>query len=178
MAKVVVLAILCILGLATFYGIEYASETDEAQRNLDEEKRQSHEIDSGLAFQEKLTAARKEMSALLQASEILTARNEEIRAETVNLEAAQRSVREAYLRAVERVRSDTIGMTMDELALNNGVVLKNVRVQNLSQTEITVLHSEGIGKVSLELLPDHLKSRLRVGMTTFAGLPISVTRTE
>ena len=173
MAKAVIFGIICVLLIGVFYGINYTTKIDEAQRNLDEAKRELGDIDKAIAYQQKITELRKELAALLQASEILSKQNDGIRAEIRSMEQSETRLTEAFLRSVERVRAETVGLMIEELPLANGTLLKRVRVQSIDRTEMSVLHSEGITKIPLDNLPEDLKERLRIGIMTFGGSVVS-----
>lgn len=169
MAKAITFGLICFVLIGIFYGVNHTTEIDEATRNLEEAKRELDMLDGAIKNQENLTAWRKELWALSQVSGILQKKNDDVRSEIRAMERSEARVMDSFLKTVERVRNDTIGMTMDELPLANGLVLKRVRVQGLDRTTMSVLHSEGISKVALEDLPDDLKARLRIGMTTLGS---------
>ncbi|MDZ4287465.1 MAG: hypothetical protein U0984_05885 [Prosthecobacter sp.] len=169
MGKIVVFGILCMVLIGIMYGVHHTTAIDEATRALEEAKREVGLMEGAVKYQQNVTAWRKELAAMIAAADILTRDHGVIRAEIRGLEQAETRAADSFVRSVEKVREETVGLVMDEMPLKNGLVLKRVRIQNLDRTEMSVMHSEGISKVLLEDLPDNLKERLRIGMNFVAS---------
>jgi hypothetical protein len=115
---------------------------------------QKEKIDSATAFDRKKSAIGAEIAAL---------------------EKVFSSVRSEIVEAVRDVRRKASGEMIPELRLTDGQVLKNVKIQNITDYDMVASHDLGLARITLSRLPDPYKDRFRTGMSPdFASEPAPV----
>jgi hypothetical protein len=108
-------------------------------------------------------AARREALALITAAGILEQKNEALRTEVAIHRQKRLEIAKNFISAIERGRSDFLGTMIHDLALANGVRLRQARIQAADSETAVLVHSGGITKVSTALLPEVILDRFRFG---------------
>lgn len=150
-----------IIGLIAF--VNFSNAIDEGTQQLTLTQQQVDSMSGTIRGQKELLELRKEVAALLTVCGILDRDVEAIRNEIRVLRESETSLRRSFEQAVVQVRTDTIGKVFPAVPLSNGVTLRNARVQSIDADILTILHSEGVSKISAETLPPDLQDRLRFG---------------
>lgn len=65
--------------------------------------------------------------------------------------------------SVDKIRNDAPGSELGDITLANGKVLRGAKVRKVDESGISLIHSDGIGSVPLELLPAEIKERFDLG---------------
>ncbi len=80
------------------------------------------------------------------------------------LEDTRKKLLKDYLDLVHQVRASSEGMELASLKLNSGQVLQEVKIQKITETTVSLSHSNGLIKIEGKDLPEELKARFRYGM--------------
>ncbi|MFN0080730.1 MAG: hypothetical protein ACKVY0_30035 [Prosthecobacter sp.] len=75
--------------------------------------------------------------------------------------------------SVEKMRNDASGSELGDITLANGKVLRGAKVRKVEESGISLIHSDGIGTVTLELLPADLKEKYDLGPEALAPMLIA-----
>jgi hypothetical protein len=65
--------------------------------------------------------------------------------------------------SVDKARNDAPGSELGDITLANGKVLRGAKVRKVEESGISLIHSDGIGTVTLDLLPTELKEKYDLG---------------
>lgn len=155
-------------GFASFTG--YFSKIDTAQHELAEAQAELKSLEEELAPDSSgdggLTEAER-LNELVAAYQTLEAQKKSLADSVLALEGRKEEYLKAFRDTVSDVRSKSVGMQWADVPFRNGQILKEVRIQKVTDTEITLAHSEGVAKLRVEELPPDLKDRFRIGMEPF-----------
>lgn len=96
------------------------------------------------------------------------------------LEAERESLQHELVDAVNSLRARSVGMAWQDIALPNGKTLQGVRIQKVTDSEVTFVHSLGVLKVPAADVPDDLRKKFRLGspMLSTAGTSTSVKKKD
>lgn len=64
---------------------------------------------------------------------------------------------------VENIRNNASGAEVGDLTLSNGKLFRGAKIRRVEESGVSLLHSDGIGTVPIELLPNELKQRFDLG---------------
>lgn len=159
-------------GFASFTG--HFSKIDTAQhelaeaqaelKSLEEELSPHNSGDGGLTETERL-------NELVAAYQTLEAEKKSLADSVLALEGRKEEYLKTFRDTVGDVRSKSVGMQWADVPFRNGQILKEVRIQKVTETEVTLAHSEGVAKLRGDELPPDLKDRFRIGMEPFLNSP-------
>jgi hypothetical protein len=162
-AKIIVygFCLVAIVGGSFFW--RYAMEMDDVEKEVVNARVHLNNIEDGVKQAKAWAAARKEAAALIAAAAKIKEGNDALHDEIQAVQKKRIEVAKNYMGTIERARAQTSGMSLPELTLSTGVSLKNVKIQSIDE-EIAVLHhSQGVSKVSTNMLPPIFKDRMRYG---------------
>lgn len=71
--------------------------------------------------------------------------------------------------AVNKVRTSEAGLASPEIKLTDGRILKNAKVRKVEETQVSFMHSEGIGSVPVAQLPASLLEQLDLGNSSLTS---------
>lgn len=164
-AWVFIFIISLLIGLG--YTAHYFSSVDSANAALLESKSKLADMNQVL-FQrksdweavEKVSSKNREAmeknTILLKAKDILDKRYRTI-------EGDLKYTVETMKTSVEKLRNTAPGTELGDITLTNGKVLRGAKVRKVEESGISMIHSDGIGLVSLDLLPADLKEKYDLG---------------
>ncbi len=149
------------------YGAHYLTSVDSANASLLESKSKLADVHEMLGQRkkaweatERLIATTRELAeqnnVLSKAKEVLDKR---YRAVDADLKYAVDSMRSS----VERVRESAPGTEIGDVNLVNGKVLQAAKIRKVEESNISFIHSSGIGTVTVDLLPNEILERFDLG---------------
>lgn len=145
-------------------GIYHTTEIDEANKEYIATTNQIGGIENHIKTQTALVELRREVMALLQAKSILEKEQAGLRKEITALRDSEFTARKQFDQAVEAIRKESVGLVLHDAILPSGVRLHNARIQSIEGDTTTIIHAEGISRLSPDMLPLELKERFRFGM--------------
>lgn len=143
-----------------FYGVNYTMVVDDLRADLDRLEQDMKGVDENLRIRQANLAQRKELLALQIAGETLKSEIDALQKNVAAVKASQADVEKTYIESVQRVRADSVGLKLPELALGGGRVLRLARIQRIETDAVTFAHAEGVLRVKPEELPADLQARL------------------
>lgn len=152
-------------------GIYHTTEIDEANKELIATTNQIGSLENHIRNQTELLELRREVMALLQAKSILEKDQAALRKEITAYRDGELTARKQFDQAVESIRADSVGLVLQDAVLPSGVRLHNARIQSIDGETTTIIHAEGISKLTPEMLPLELKERFRFGMPLGSSQP-------
>lgn len=159
-------------GFASFTG--YFSKLDTAQHELAEAQAELKGLEEELSVDGPGDGGLTEtesLNELVAAYQTLEAQKKSLADSVLALEGRKEEYLKAFRDTVGDVRSKSVGMQWADVPFRNGQILKEVRIQKVTDTEVTLAHSEGVAKLRADELPADLKDRFRIGMEPFLGSP-------
>lgn len=144
--------------------IYHTTEIDEANKELISTTNQIGSLENHIQTQGAHLELRREVMALLQAKNILEKEQMALRKEITAYRDGELTARKQFDQAVESIRKESIGLVIQDAILPSGVRLHNARIQSIDGDTTTIIHAEGISKLSPDMLPLELKERFRFGM--------------
>jgi DNA repair exonuclease SbcCD ATPase subunit len=161
------------LGLASFTG--HFSKLDTAQNALKEAQKELKELEDELednaSTADSKRAAYEELTTLVAVHDGLVAKKKTLSDEIENLEGRKSAGLKVFRDTVTEVRSKSVGNPWADVPFRNGQILRQVRIQKVTDTDVTLAHAEGLAKLTADELPADLKDRFRLGMEPFLSLP-------
>jgi hypothetical protein len=155
------------------YAIYLDQETASLQTSVDVTKQNIVGIEGQLQQRAKQLQIRQSVAGLLVENTKLKQEKERLEAELKQVKERLPSIQNRLRQAIEKVRRETVGMTLPELTLNDGSSLQEAIIQQVLEDEVVIRHSQGIRRVPAKLLPANLKDRLRPGALAEAAPPAS-----
>lgn len=70
--------------------------------------------------------------------------------------------------AVEKIRTDGVGVEVPEVKLQNGKVLKSAKIKKIEPAQVSFIHADGFTIVPQDMLPDDLRERFDMGSASLA----------
>jgi hypothetical protein len=149
------------------YGAHYLSSVDEANLALQESKSKLAGMNEMLFLRKnswnesdrlinKLNAEADKNATLIKAKDILDLRHSKAQGDLkYSLESMKTSV--------DKTRNNAPGTEFEEITLANGKTLRGVKIRKVEEQGISLIHTDGIGTIPLDLLPDHLKEQYDLG---------------
>lgn len=165
------------LGLASFTG--YFSKLDTAQNALKVAKEELKELEDELAENaataEDRLATQEELTQLVAVHDGLVAKKKSLTAEIEDLEGRKSAGLKVFQDTVTDVRTKSVGAAWADVPFRNGQVLRQVRIQKVTDTDVTLAHADGLAKLTADELPADLRERFRLGMEPFLSLPAAAS---
>ncbi|MEQ1749408.1 MAG: hypothetical protein ABL974_08300 [Prosthecobacter sp.] len=152
---------LCIIGGVS--AVLYTTDVDEAQKEFILTQQQLSQIEEATKQTRISCDLRKEAAAIITAAHIIDRDNEIIRTETRALEKKRDDLAKAFVGTIQRIREDSVGLILPEIALTTGSTLKNAKIQAVNEDITLIQHSEGVSKIPTNTLPNSLLDRFRFG---------------
>lgn len=161
------------------YSAHYLSVVDSANLALQESKSKltsMHELigqrrTAWGELQKSISINREQQEkygALVKAKEILVAKSSKI-------EADFKSMSSTIKVAVERFRNDAPGQVIGDMTLTNGKMLRDVKIRKVDESGAAVIHADGIGTITVDLLPSSFVEKYDLGEST---LQLALTEAE
>ncbi len=171
-SKFWILVIAAAAGLG--YGAyQFKTSEDAAQAALHYNTSKLVELDTTLAQKRK---AMEDLEKIGREIREATARNQELAtAKTVLLEKQTQigsefqKIVDSLASTVEKMRANAVGSEPGDISLTNGKILKGVKIRKVAENGISLLHSDGVGIIAVDLLPENLKEKYDLGPN--ASLP-------
>ncbi|RBP46514.1 hypothetical protein DES53_102905 [Roseimicrobium gellanilyticum] len=159
-------------GFASFTG--YFSKLDSAQHAYAEAKAELEELEKELGEGDESEAPGEsdadKLKQLVAVYEGLEAKKRALSDEIAELEGRKTSGLKVFRDVVDDARAGSVGMPSADVPYRNGQILKEVRIQKVTDTELTLAHSEGVAKLRADELPPDLKDRFRLGMEPYISM--------
>jgi hypothetical protein len=174
--KIYVYLFLILAVIGGGYGIYHTTEIDEANKEFISVGNQIGSVEKLIKDQKAYIELRKEVSALLTAASIMQKDTVTLRSEIDALKAKHIATRKDFEMAIERARQNVAGLVINNPVLPSGLRLHNARVQKLEGNVTTVVHAEGISKLTPDMLPEELRERFRFGVPVEADEPKGITQ--
>lgn len=166
--------------MAGAFLLSYFDKIDKASAELETSKAQMEQSQRALENSRQVFASRSLLGVKAQAYQA------QIQAATVRLDSAERKNEEAektarrvegeisYLigaikKIAEKAREETAKIEIPELRLQNGQVLKNMRLRKIEGNTCSYIHSEGIGSMQVSELPSAVVERIQAGPDSIMG---------
>jgi hypothetical protein len=150
------------------YGAYHINASENAARaTLQENTARLAELDAALAHKRQALEdmekiGREIQDATSKSQELLKAKAELLEKQTQIGNEFQK-VLDSMTAAVEKLRSNAPGSELGDLALTNGKSLRGVKIRKVSEDGIALIHSDGIGTIAVDLLPENLKEKYDIG---------------
>lgn len=162
---VFVVIIMAVIGIG--YGAHYLTSVDAANlaylesqtkladvnEILDQRKRAWGDIEGKIAKLRELT---EHNGILIKAKEVLEKRYRTVDSEIKYAVDSMKS-------SVAKVRENAPGTELGDLTLTDGKVLQGAKIRKLEETSFSLIHSNGIGTVALDLMPAEILSKYDMG---------------
>lgn len=161
----IAIAIFFAAGVSQYLAID--SEKKSLGATLTEAKTLLESTKTALEKKRAMVDDMRQKLAAAQAVVDLDKEKTTINAEITALEGARTAVQQEFVDRAVQVRSLSSGMTVPDFALPNGQVLTAVKIQKVTDTDVTFSHNQGVAKVSANDVPAELKARFRYGMLPF-----------
>jgi seryl-tRNA synthetase len=103
----------------------------------------------------------------------LTAESESLTSQAQALEKSLADLKREFIQTVIQVREASIGMTWPDIKVSDGHVLTSVRIQKITETDVTLSNSLGTFRLAAANLPADMRDRFRIDaspMTDSAAL--------
>lgn len=162
--KVIVYGICLVIIVAGASLWSYTMEIDDAEKEVALARHELSAAQEGVRNAQAWIHARKEALALITAGGILEKENQVLREEVGGLNQKLNELRGMLGLSIQRAREQIVGVILPEVALSNGSVLRQVRIQSADPELAVLLHSEGVSKISTALLPADMLDRFRFGI--------------
>jgi hypothetical protein len=149
------------------YGSFYLTTVDEANLALQESKSKLASTHESLAYKKKMWAdvethvvknreLSEQNSVLLKAKDVLDTRYRKV-ASDFNYSV------ESMKSAVDKSRGAAPGTELGDIMLTNGKMLRGAKIRKLDSSGRSLIHADGIGLVTIDLLPAEIKARYDLG---------------
>lgn len=161
--KVIVYGICLVIIAAGASLWSYTMEIDDAEKEVALARHELSAAQDGVRNAQAWIHARKEALALITAGGILEKENQVLREEVGGLNQRLNELRGMLGLSIQRAREQIVGVILPEVALSNGSILRQVRIQSADPEIAVLLHSEGVSKISTALLPTDMLDRFRFG---------------
>lgn len=168
-AKFVIYFVLFLALFGLGFGVYHTTEIDEANKELASAVQQVETLEAHIKTQTAQLELRREVAALMTVADIMQKEVNSIRDDIANTREDEIRARKDFEQAILKSRQDAAGLVLDEAVLPSGLRLRNARVQKVEGDTTTILHSEGISKLSPEMLPQELQERFRFGAVQSAS---------
>ena len=170
-----ILALGAILGIVRF--VQYNHELDDLKQQLADVETLVHAADSTNAPKTKaLEQKKEENSVFAKVTEELSKATQERDALAKQLDDVERQPERIAARVsemVETIRKKNLGRSIGDLKLPSGVVLRNARIDKISDTVVTISHAEGLAKLDVRTAPPemvvHFRLKAPVGTESSLG---------
>lgn len=163
------LSLLVFLGflIAGSYGVHYMMEIDDSSRELSNLQNQidgiQRVVDSKKAIAASGEEVASELSVLQETKSALSETLQNAQVAMRELEATYSYLCDAMPSTISKVRERAVGETIEELKTSDGKTYKQARIKEVTDDEISLLHSDGSSRVPRSLLPPDLVDRFRMG---------------
>ncbi len=159
-AKIIAYLLVIASMFGLFYGVNHTLVVDDLLSDVNGLKQDLKGVEENLRIRQLNLEQRKELLALQVAGETLKSEIDGLQKKVAELKKDQADVEKAYVESVLRVRADSLGLKLPELALAGGRVLRLARIQKVETEAVTFGHAEGVLRVKPDELPADLKARL------------------
>lgn len=164
-AWIFIIIISALIGIG--YGAFYLTSVDEANLALQESKSKLADTRELLAIKKKNWAdveaqvvKNRELadqnSVLVKAKEVLDTRYRKI---VSDLNYSVESMKSA----VDKIHGTAPGTELGDITLANGKMLRGAKIRKLDPSGLSLIHADGIGLVTTDLLPTEIKERFDLG---------------
>lgn len=160
------LGLVAIAGLTSY--LNYSNELTSKHVQLDELSSRLETYQADLSTKQSLLDSTKTQLASLQqhADSFNKLSNDKILIgkKTAELDETRKQLLKDFLEMVMKVRANAEGMELATMTLSSGQVLQGVKLQKITDTTVSISHSNGLIKIEGKDLPDDLRERFRYGM--------------
>lgn len=166
-SKIWVLIVIFAALIGIGYGSFYLTTVDETNLMLQESKSKLASTHESLSYKKKMWAdvdvqmiKNRELveqnSVLVKAKEVLDTRYRKVVSE---LNYAADSMKSA----VDKTRGNAPGTELGDITLTNGKQLRGAKIRKLDSSGLSLIHADGIGLVTVDLLPAEVVERFDLG---------------
>jgi hypothetical protein len=153
----------------------YFAKLDAAQHSLREAQQElkflEEEVEDNFTSADSKLAKTEEDNQLVAVHDGLVAKKKALEEEIKDLEGRKSAGMKVFRDVVTDVRAKSVGIPWADVPFRNGQMLRQVRIQKVTETEVTLAHSEGVARLTAEELPAELKDKFRLGMEPFTDKP-------
>jgi hypothetical protein len=153
------IAALCLL-VVGILGWQQFNQQETQKADLRELRTVAASIESRLERKRNDAAAVQEKLGIGQSLLDLDQEKKSLAAEISQLQAAKSEARRKIGEIVRTVQAASEGIDWPDVTLPNGQVLTAVKIQKVSNDQVTLAHSGGVVRVSSKDVPDDMKERL------------------
>ncbi len=165
--------ILVSLIAAVVSGMQYFQGVDDANRSLQETKgkltqmRESVKHIKGEWERIEAFISRAQMAEARSAP--FSAKKEEMQKRFRGFEGEFKYLVKSMRSLVDNARTIGVGSSYPEIKLHNGKVLKDAKILKIDDGQINFIHSDGVGMVAYDLLPDDICEKFDLGPNGLAN---------
>jgi len=98
----------------------------------------------------------------------LTQELDELKAKYRRVEGDFKYIVKSMRSAVEKIRTDGVGVEFPEVKLQNGKVLKSAKIKKIEPAQVSFIHADGFTIVPQDMLPEDLRERFDMGSGSLA----------
>ncbi|MFO1483187.1 MAG: hypothetical protein U1F71_07440 [Verrucomicrobiaceae bacterium] len=153
--------------IAIGYGAHYLSSVDSANAALIESKAKLADLNEIITQRRKTWADLEKTNVLIrqdiEKNDVLTKAREVLDKRYRAVESDLRYNVESMKSAVEKLRNNAPGTDLGDITLTNGKMIRAAKVRKVDESGISMIHADGIGTVSVDLLPADLKEKYDLG---------------
>lgn len=162
---------LTIIGSA-YSGWQYYSNVQKARVDVAQLTDQLNQSREFLQYQkqswDKIEAARARLAEATAKKSALLQKKEELEVKSRSLEGEFKYLVKSTAEAVEKARVGGVNLTYPEVKLTDGKILKDAKIRKVEDRQISFIHTDGIGSIPYDLLPDELRTKFDMGNSSLA----------
>lgn len=156
------------------YIIHYFGAVDDANLALQDSKVQLQNVQQMVALRKKDWHEKQQVAAKLQSEVAKTAAlvksQESLETRYHKAESELSYLANSIKSAVEKVRANAPGTELGEITLADNRILRGVKIRKVDESGVSMIHSEGIGTIPVEMLPESLKEQYDLGSAALVPL--------
>lgn len=172
MTFVKILLFLAAVGGA-FYGADCYHKIDKAKTELEELRPELSQTKESLAYSKdawEKYAALKIKADQAAATTAALKQQQETGEQNLKTALSEFTVMAASMNdAANKVRTNEAGLTFPEIKLADGRILTNAKVRKIEETQVSFMHSAGMGTVPASQLPPALLEQFDLGASSLTG---------
>lgn len=161
----------CIIA-GIFTGVQYFQGVDAANALVIEAKSKLNQTKETLKVRQEEWAKVSSLAGKAQASSSkeapLLAKRDGLQTKHRRIEGDFKYMVKSMRAAVDKIRTDGVGVEFPEVKLLNGKVLKTAKIKKIEPTQISFIHADGFTIVPQDVLPDDIRERFDLGESSLA----------
>ena len=167
-----ILLLLAAIG-GIFYGCDYYLKIDTAKTEVMDLRPETSEAQDALRYSkeawERYESLKAKAAQAASQTVLLKQQKEELERKLKLSAEAFDALATSTNTAVNKVRADAVNLAFPEIKLVDGRILKDVKIRKVEETQVSLMHSTGIGAVPVAQLPPQLLEPLDLGATSLTA---------